>query len=198
MIPSGSRACWKSSVWERLRVRTEADVLVFNTCTIREKPDQRLAAHLAQARALKQHDPDRVWRSGGCYAEAQRGAAVRALSVRGRCLRHRARSHTSASGSAPEGVGVTTRQLRALGSLCRRAPGAARAAIPGLGTDLDGLQLGLFLLHRAGRAGARAEPTPRGDPGGGRAPCLGRGQGDHAPRPERELLGSRSRAEHAH
>jgi len=31
----------------------EADVLVFNTCTIREKPDQRLAAHLAQAKALK-------------------------------------------------------------------------------------------------------------------------------------------------
>jgi tRNA-2-methylthio-N6-dimethylallyladenosine synthase len=50
----------------------EADVLVFNTCTIREKPDQRLAAHLAQARALKMHDPERVIAVGGCYAEAQR------------------------------------------------------------------------------------------------------------------------------
>jgi tRNA-2-methylthio-N6-dimethylallyladenosine synthase len=49
-----------------------ADVLVFNTCTIREKPDQRLAAHLAQARALKQRDPERVIAVGGCYAEAQR------------------------------------------------------------------------------------------------------------------------------
>jgi len=27
----------------------EADVLVFNTCTIREKPDTRLAAHLSDA-----------------------------------------------------------------------------------------------------------------------------------------------------
>ena len=36
-----------------------ADVLVFNTCTIREKPDQRFAAHLAQARALKERDPRR-------------------------------------------------------------------------------------------------------------------------------------------
>ena len=35
----------------------EADVLVFNTCTIREKPDQKFAAHLAQARALKAQDP---------------------------------------------------------------------------------------------------------------------------------------------
>jgi tRNA-2-methylthio-N6-dimethylallyladenosine synthase len=50
----------------------EADVLVFNTCTIREKPDQRFAAHLAQARALKEREPDKVIAVGGCYAEAQR------------------------------------------------------------------------------------------------------------------------------
>ncbi|MGH3033884.1 MAG: tRNA (N6-isopentenyl adenosine(37)-C2)-methylthiotransferase MiaB [Gaiellaceae bacterium] len=50
----------------------EADVIVFNTCTIREKPDQRLAAHLAQAKALKARDSGRVIAVGGCYAEAQR------------------------------------------------------------------------------------------------------------------------------
>src|SRR5207244_7519875 len=50
----------------------EADVVVFNTCTVREKPDQRLAAHLAQAKALKDRDPERVIAVGGCYAEAQR------------------------------------------------------------------------------------------------------------------------------
>jgi tRNA-2-methylthio-N6-dimethylallyladenosine synthase len=52
--------------------QAEADVLVFNTCTIREKPDQRFAAHLAQARALKDRDPEKVIAVGGCYAEAQR------------------------------------------------------------------------------------------------------------------------------
>jgi tRNA-2-methylthio-N6-dimethylallyladenosine synthase len=52
--------------------QNEADVLVFNTCTIREKPDLKFAAHLAQAAALKQHDPDKVIAVGGCYAEAQR------------------------------------------------------------------------------------------------------------------------------
>ena len=52
--------------------QAEADVIVFNTCTIREKPDQRFAAHLAQAKALKQRDPDTVIAVGGCYAEAQR------------------------------------------------------------------------------------------------------------------------------
>jgi len=50
----------------------DADVLVFNTCTIREKPDQRFAARLAQARALKERDPGKVIAVGGCYAEAQR------------------------------------------------------------------------------------------------------------------------------
>ena len=52
--------------------QADADVLVFNTCTIREKPDQRFAAHLAQARALKDRDPEKVIAVGGCYAEAQR------------------------------------------------------------------------------------------------------------------------------
>jgi tRNA-2-methylthio-N6-dimethylallyladenosine synthase len=50
----------------------DADVLVYNTCTIREKPDTRLAAHLGNARVLKERDPDRVIAVGGCYAEAQR------------------------------------------------------------------------------------------------------------------------------
>jgi tRNA-2-methylthio-N6-dimethylallyladenosine synthase len=53
-------------------VQADADVIVFNTCTIREKPDQRFAAHLAQARALKARDPEKVIAVGGCYAEAQR------------------------------------------------------------------------------------------------------------------------------
>src|SRR5687768_18531145 len=50
----------------------EADVIVFNTCTIREKPDQRFAAQLAQAKALKDREPQKVIAVGGCYAEAQR------------------------------------------------------------------------------------------------------------------------------
>jgi tRNA-2-methylthio-N6-dimethylallyladenosine synthase len=54
------------------REQEEADVVVFNTCTVREKPDQRFAAHLAQAAALKRADPGRIIAVGGCYAEAQR------------------------------------------------------------------------------------------------------------------------------
>jgi tRNA-2-methylthio-N6-dimethylallyladenosine synthase len=50
----------------------EADVVVFNTCTVRQKPDTRLAAHLGNAAARKRERPELVVAVGGCYAEAQR------------------------------------------------------------------------------------------------------------------------------
>jgi len=54
------------------RSADDADVVVFNTCTIREKPDTKLAAYLGEAAARKREDPERVIAVGGCYAEAQR------------------------------------------------------------------------------------------------------------------------------
>jgi len=54
------------------RSQEEADVLVFNTCTIREKPDTKLAAYLGDVGARKRENPDLVVAVGGCYAEAQR------------------------------------------------------------------------------------------------------------------------------
>jgi len=54
------------------RSHDEADVVVFNTCTIREKPDTKLAAYLGDAGARKRANPDMVIAVGGCYAEAQR------------------------------------------------------------------------------------------------------------------------------
>jgi tRNA-2-methylthio-N6-dimethylallyladenosine synthase len=52
--------------------QADADVLVFNTCTIREKPDTKLAAYLGDAGARKRENPHLVVAVGGCYAEAQR------------------------------------------------------------------------------------------------------------------------------
>src|SRR3954464_14959538 len=52
--------------------REQADVLVFNTCTIREKPDTKFAAYMRDAAAQKRRAPDTIVAVGGCYAEAQR------------------------------------------------------------------------------------------------------------------------------
>jgi tRNA-2-methylthio-N6-dimethylallyladenosine synthase len=52
--------------------REDADVIVFNTCTIREKPDTKFAAYVGDALAQKRRRPDTVIAVGGCYAEAQR------------------------------------------------------------------------------------------------------------------------------
>jgi tRNA-2-methylthio-N6-dimethylallyladenosine synthase len=50
----------------------EADVIVLNTCTIRQKPDTRFAAHMGNAAKIKRDRPGTVIAVGGCYAEAQR------------------------------------------------------------------------------------------------------------------------------
>ena len=53
-------------------VPEDADVIVFNTCTIREKPDTRFAAYVGDAIAQKRERPETLIAVGGCYAEAQR------------------------------------------------------------------------------------------------------------------------------
>ena len=40
--------------------RADADLILFNTCSIREKADERFIAHLHEAKALKRRDPDRL------------------------------------------------------------------------------------------------------------------------------------------
>ena len=54
------------------RSQEQADVIVLNTCTIREKPDTRFAAHMGNAAKLKRERPGTIVAVGGCYAEAQR------------------------------------------------------------------------------------------------------------------------------
>jgi tRNA-2-methylthio-N6-dimethylallyladenosine synthase len=50
--------------------RAEADLILFNTCSIREAADSRFVAHLQQARAVKARNPDVVVGVGGCWAQS--------------------------------------------------------------------------------------------------------------------------------
>ncbi|MDX6707663.1 MAG: tRNA-2-methylthio-N6-dimethylallyladenosine synthase [Solirubrobacteraceae bacterium] len=51
-------------------VSEEADIILFNTCSIREKADSRFVAHLQQAKGLKARDPERIIGVGGCWAQS--------------------------------------------------------------------------------------------------------------------------------
>jgi tRNA-2-methylthio-N6-dimethylallyladenosine synthase len=50
--------------------RDQADLILFNTCSIRENADNRFIAHLGEAKRLKARDPDRVVGVGGCWAQS--------------------------------------------------------------------------------------------------------------------------------
>jgi len=50
--------------------RSAADLILFNTCSIRESADNRFIAHLGEAKRLKREHPDRVVGVGGCWAQS--------------------------------------------------------------------------------------------------------------------------------
>jgi len=50
--------------------RPEADLILFNTCSIRENADNRLIAHLGEAKRLKAERPGVTIGIGGCWAQS--------------------------------------------------------------------------------------------------------------------------------
>lgn len=53
----------------------DADVILFNTCSVREKAQERVFHDLGRVRLLKQSKPDLIIGVGGCVA-SQEGAAI--------------------------------------------------------------------------------------------------------------------------
>jgi tRNA-2-methylthio-N6-dimethylallyladenosine synthase len=56
--------------YEECATRDQADLILFNTCSIRESADNRLIAHLGEAKRLKSEQPERVVGVGGCWAQS--------------------------------------------------------------------------------------------------------------------------------
>jgi tRNA-2-methylthio-N6-dimethylallyladenosine synthase len=54
----------------------EADVIILNTCTIRENADLKLYSALGQLKALKEQRPEMQIAVGGCMAQKDRGEIV--------------------------------------------------------------------------------------------------------------------------
>ena len=57
--------------------RDGADLILFNTCSIRESADNRFIAHLGEAKRLKSENPERVVGVGGCWAQSVKDEVFR-------------------------------------------------------------------------------------------------------------------------
>jgi tRNA-2-methylthio-N6-dimethylallyladenosine synthase len=64
------RGMLESLGYEEAPEREQADLILFNTCSIRESADNRFIAHLGEAKRLKGEDPARVVGVGGCWAQS--------------------------------------------------------------------------------------------------------------------------------
>src|SRR5207237_449061 len=53
----------------------EADILLLNTCSVREKAQEKVFSELGRWRELKQNKPDLIIGVGGCVA-SQEGKAI--------------------------------------------------------------------------------------------------------------------------
>ena len=63
--------------YEECDERGDADLILFNTCSIRESADNRFIAHLGEAKRLKSEDPERVVGVGGCWAQSVKDEVFR-------------------------------------------------------------------------------------------------------------------------
>jgi len=57
------------------QVPAEADIIIFNTCSVREKAQEKVFSDLGRARELKLANPNLIIGVGGCVA-SQEGAAI--------------------------------------------------------------------------------------------------------------------------
>ncbi len=64
------RGMLESLGYEEAGSREGADLILFNTCSIRESADSRFVAHLGEAKRLKSEDPERIVGVGGCWAQS--------------------------------------------------------------------------------------------------------------------------------
>jgi len=66
------RGLLESLGYREAAVRDEADLILFNTCTIRGSADDRFLGNLGEARRIKRANPDVVVAVGGCWAQSQK------------------------------------------------------------------------------------------------------------------------------
>ena len=171
--------------------RDEADLILFNTCSIREKADERFVAHLHEAKRLKRRDPERVIGVGGCWAQSVKEEVFRQFPfvdvAFGPGQVHKLAEFLTATRSPRR----ASSSSRASPATCRRS---ARATFQAWVQISVGCNMRLLVLHRPVDARARGVAAARGARRRGRAAGRRRRARGHAARPERQLLRARPAA----
>ena len=67
----------ESNGWSEAGVRDDADLILFNTCTIRGSADERFLGNLGDAKRVKRERPEAIVAVGGCWAQSQKEAVFR-------------------------------------------------------------------------------------------------------------------------
>ena len=171
-----------------------ADVVVFNTCAVRENADNKLYGNLGQLASVKKTHPGMQIAVGGCLAQKDRSVItekapwvdvvfgthnIGSLPV----LLERARVQEEAQVEILESLEVFPSTLAH----------QARVGVRRVGVDLGRLQQHLHVLHRPGAARQGEGPPSRRDPGRDRGPRRRGSHRGHPARPERERLRRRVR-----
>ena len=137
--------------YRRAAEGADADVVVFNTCAVRENADNKLYGNLSHLVPRKQADPNMQIAVGGCLAQKDRDAVLRQAPwvdvVFG----------THNIGSLPDAAGPgaaqqrrhRSRSLEALKEFPSNLPVGAGIRLRRLGFHLRWLQQHLHVLHRA-------------------------------------------------
>lgn len=63
--------------WERARVRENADVILFNTCSVRQHAEDKVYSALGRLRVWKEENPQRVLGILGCMAQKDQATIFR-------------------------------------------------------------------------------------------------------------------------
>ena len=167
----------------------QADLVVFNTCAVRENADNRLYGNLSQLAPIKAARPGMQIAVGGCLAQKDQAGVIAQGALGRRGLRHPQPGQPAGAARAgpaqPRGPG---RDPGRAAELPVRPAQPAGFGVLGLGVGLGRLRQHLHVLHRAEPARQGDRPPARRGAGRDRDAGRRRGQRDHPARPERQLL----------
>ena len=145
--------------YNEVGTREQADLILFNTCSIREKADNRLVGHLGEAKRLKAGDPERVIGIGGCWSQSMKERVFEMFPfvdvAFGPGQVHKLAEFLTSDS-------ITAQGFFEFEGFTGSPADEARTRVPGVGADLGRVQLRLLVLHRA------VDARPRGLAAGGR------------------------------